>query len=216
MHFGLWIFFFQLKNRKELILQFLVNFLYDFFVLFYPAINVPSITVIHRFNQNLFYIKLINMEQLSKWLLVHNHWVNFVHSFLVFSLLSLIKRLQWRLERFKIIFALWFHFSLLFSFLFLVSFLLHLTVMNFFFLDFDILTDLSAWATYWLLSSFTQYGCFFSWQRYMSILVSTSQSDSQLLNFFNNLWDFVVNRNIFEMELFLGIRTVFVLPSGIL
>jgi len=73
MHFGLGIFFFQLKNRKELILQFLINFLYDLFVLFYSAIDVSPITVIHRFNQNLFYIKLINMEQLSKWLLVHNH-----------------------------------------------------------------------------------------------------------------------------------------------
>lgn len=163
MHSALRIFFFQLKSSQKLILKFLINFLDDFFVLFYSAINVPSITIIHWLNQNFFDIKLKNMEQLTKWFLVHNYWVNFVHCLLVFSLLSLIKGLQWRLERFKIIFTFWFHLSLRFCFFFFVALLLHLTIMKFLFLNLDILANWSTWATYWLLCSFSQQSFFLSW-----------------------------------------------------
>lgn len=163
MHSALRIFFFQLKSSQKLILKFLINFLDDFFVLFYSAINVPSITIIHWLNQNFFDIKLKNMEQLTKWFLVHNYWVNFVHCLLVFSLLSLIKGLQWRLERFKIILTFWFHLGLWFCLFFLVALLLHLTIMKFLFLNLDILANWSTWATYWLLCSFSQQSFFLSW-----------------------------------------------------
>ena len=172
------IFFFQLQIRNKLIFQLFINFLYDLFILFNPAVYVSSITIIHWLNQNFLNVKFKNMEQFTKWLLVHYHRVNLVHCLLILSLLSLIKRLQWRLERLKIILTLCLHISFLLFVLFAVPIFLHLTVVKLFFLNLDVLAYLSAWATYRLLCSFPQQSCFLLWQRGLLFLICTGQTNS--------------------------------------
>jgi hypothetical protein len=95
---GFQIFVFNAKGVKEFSFKSFVDVFDDFLVFLDSTVDVSSITVIYGLDQNLLDTKFEDLEEFPERTFIHDDRVNFVHSFLVLSLLPLVKGFKRTLE----------------------------------------------------------------------------------------------------------------------
>lgn len=97
------IFVFNAKGIKKFSFKSFVNVFDDFLVFLDSTVDVSPVTVIYWLDQNLLDTEFEDLEEFSERALIHDDRVNFVHSFLVLSLLPLVKGFERRLESAEIV-----------------------------------------------------------------------------------------------------------------